>query len=276
MAFKALGRQRPFVLVPLYIYPSATSWDPLFTAARSHVGVEFVVIVNPNNGPGRSPRPNEDYMSALQELSSLPNVKVLGYVHCSYGKRAITKLEDDVRIYQGWTGLQPNSDNSELSLGQPIRIDGIFFDEAPADVAHVNYMTTISDAVRAATQDGESNPHPPQLVIYNPGIFVDPRFYEAADYIAVFENTTAEWNSDYVRTNLKRLSEELRKRSIAIAHTGGSLEEQLHFGKDVISDAGFVGHFATAIPGYTQWCPNWEAYVRHADEAWADMQQDTM
>ncbi|KAK3503327.1 Spherulation-specific family 4-domain-containing protein [Neurospora crassa] len=104
------------ILIPLYIYPSFSSshessgWAPLFraltTALTKNPSLEFLVVINPGNGPGPDyPIPNADYRAALSKLSDTtqyPNVKVIGYVHCSYGQREVEEVERDVKAYLGW------------------------------------------------------------------------------------------------------------------------------------------------------------------------------
>lgn len=104
------------ILVPLYIYPSSWSeslgsgWSPLFsaltTALTKNPSLEFLVVINPGNGPGPDyPIPNADYRAALSALSDsdrFPNVKVIGYVHCSYGQRDVEEVRKDVEGYLGW------------------------------------------------------------------------------------------------------------------------------------------------------------------------------
>lgn len=97
------------ILVPLYIYPSSlgTGWAPLFSALSAALdrnpSLEFLVIINPGNGPGPDyPIPNADYRAALSKLSEYRNVKVIGYAHCSYGERELGKIEKDVKDYLGW------------------------------------------------------------------------------------------------------------------------------------------------------------------------------
>lgn len=255
----------PFILVPLYIYPTSTSWSSLFSAARSHPGLQFIAVVNPNNGPGSAPSPDINYTAALRELSTLSNIRILGYIFCSYGERALVEMERDILVYYGWTarrgcgsGLPVDRDQTTT---QTIRMDGVFFDEAPSASEHVNYMAHISKAARKTLQNAEST-----IIIYNPGIFVDQAFYESADYVAVFENRAAAWDSPYVCANLAMLPESLRGRSVAISHSAGCVNEQLQFARDVVTTAGFAGHFATAASGYTQWCSNWWAYVQQASE----------
>ncbi|KAK3492154.1 Spherulation-specific family 4 [Neurospora hispaniola] len=81
------------ILIPLYIYPSFSSshessgWAPLFraltTALTKNPSLEFLVVINPGNGPGPDyPIPNADYRAALSKLSDTtqyPNVKVIGW-----------------------------------------------------------------------------------------------------------------------------------------------------------------------------------------------------
>jgi len=281
---KMMGRigfgPRPFVLVPLYIYPSPKSWEPLFVAARSYPSQEFVVIVNPDNGPGSFPAPDCNYLRDLLELSSLNNVTILGYIYCSYGDRALAEMETDIQVYRGWIGQsvclpdprQPEADSSKSTPGGSVRIDGIFVDEVPFETEYIDYLTSISQVVKESLGGSDKGP---SIVIYNPGIFVEPAFYGLADYIVVFENAASEWGSQYVRENLAQLTQDLRRRSVAIAHSQGCIEEQLQFREDVVS-AGFAGHFSTAMPGYTRFCTNWEDYIRDVDDGWSKTKRDTM
>lgn len=95
---------RPFILVPLYIYPAPGAWDPLYTAADAHPELDFYVVVNPSNGPGDGVLPDANYAVALGRLTASRNVKVVGYVHCSYGNRAAEAIVEDVERYRGWEG----------------------------------------------------------------------------------------------------------------------------------------------------------------------------
>lgn len=95
---------RPFILVPLYIYPAPSAWDPLYTAADAHPALDFYVVVNPSNGPGDGVLPDANYAEALGRLTALPNVKVVGYVHCSYGVRPAEVIVEEIERYRGWEG----------------------------------------------------------------------------------------------------------------------------------------------------------------------------
>lgn len=96
---------RPFILVPLYIYPAPDAWDPIYTAAALLAdALDFYVVVNPGNGPGPDVLPDANYLVALERLTALGNVKVIGYVHCTYGTRDADEIVRDVERYAAWEG----------------------------------------------------------------------------------------------------------------------------------------------------------------------------
>jgi len=106
--------KRPFILVPLYIYPSGAdgttcpaeseAWEPLYVTLRTYPNQHVVVIINPANGPGPCfSYPDVNYVVALQRLAGFSNVTIIGYVYCSYGSRALSDLELDIRAYKAWT-----------------------------------------------------------------------------------------------------------------------------------------------------------------------------
>lgn len=105
---------KPFVLVPLYIYPFPTAWEPLYVAADSHPELDFLVVVNPNSGPGAGVLPDANYIEALARLTAAPNVKVIGYVHCSYGKRLLDELVAEVSAYRGWTHASERREDGKV------------------------------------------------------------------------------------------------------------------------------------------------------------------
>lgn len=113
---------KPFVLVPLYIYPFPTAWDPLYVAADSHPELDFFVVVNPNSGPGSDILPDANYIEALARLTAAPNVKVIGYVHCSYGKRLLDELVAEVSAYRGWTHASERREDGKVCFSPSISI----------------------------------------------------------------------------------------------------------------------------------------------------------
>lgn len=110
----------------------------------NHPGQNFTVTINPNNGPGTSPYPNDDYISEIEKLNRLSNARILGYVHTSYAQRDIQSVLKDVAIYSGWA--KGNLDASTPGFA----VQGIFVDEVPSvyspDVAE--YLKTINIAIK--------------------------------------------------------------------------------------------------------------------------------
>ncbi|KAI3391442.1 hypothetical protein diail_7350 [Diaporthe ilicicola] len=288
---------KPFVLVPLYIYPFPTAWDPLFVAVDSHPELDFLVVVNPGSGPGPGILPDANYIEVLARLTAAPNVKVIGYVHCSYGNR----LLDDL-------------------VAETIVVDGIFFDEVPSSTEFVQYMASLSTATKTILnrnplpghagddedQSAEANdvsageldlasptstaspvsprapapaspsaswppagltspllpPNSTAVVIYNPGVVVDPIFYQAADYIVAFENASRQWNAPAVTQGFSRLPRPLRKKSIAVAHSAAGGFVEIGQLSRKCYELGCSGQFITTRPGYEEWCPSWPEFVQ--------------
>ncbi|KAK7747392.1 hypothetical protein SLS53_001646 [Cytospora paraplurivora] len=295
---------KPFILLPLYIYPTPTAWEPLYSAADSHPELDFLAVVNPGNGPGPNTLPDANYIDALARLTALPNVRLIGYVHCSYGNRPIDELVADVSAYRGWTEAASRRDD-----GKTIFVDGIFIDEVPSSTVFVQYLATLSRAAKtilnrnlAINVTNKEDPDetmaddadvillsptsttstpPPSLppllqsvpgtaspscstaiVIYNPGVVIDPIFYQAADYVVAFEDHSRRWTSPDVRQRLARLPRPLRERSIAVAHsTAGGVKEVGQLSRKCL-ELGCSGVFVTTQPGYTDWCPFWAEFVR--------------
>lgn len=102
----------------------------------------FLVVINPDSGPGSSPLPNDDFIPAIRKLKSYPHVQTVGYVPTDYGNRAIDDVIRDVQTYAGWA-----------LNGTGIAMQGIFFDEAPHEYSEqvAEFMRTANDAVLSAT-----------------------------------------------------------------------------------------------------------------------------
>jgi len=148
------------LLVPLYVYPGA-EWDALITASSS---VEIIAIINPNSGPDSAP--DSSYTSYMTKFKNA-GITMIGYVHTSYGDRAIADVEADVNTYATkYPGLA-----------------GIFFDEASAAAADVAYYTTAYKYVMSKAGYVHS--------ILNPGTQPDAGYYPISSAIVVFEDVGA-------------------------------------------------------------------------------------
>ncbi|MEZ5729129.1 MAG: spherulation-specific family 4 protein [Burkholderiaceae bacterium] len=166
------------LLVPAYFYPSRrdTHWPRLIAAARQ---VPVTAILNPASGPGS--RADSNYLKVTAELRAAGG-RVLGYVHTSYGERALSDVVADVDRY---AAMYP--------------IDGIFIDEMANDddTAHYLYYQAIHGYIKAL--------NPQWRVIGNPGAPTQALYLSmpAADVLNVFEDkrrayVRSYWQPDWV------------------------------------------------------------------------------
>ncbi|CRK42775.1 hypothetical protein HYQ45_002379 [Verticillium longisporum] len=286
---------RPVVFIPLYIYPFDTAWEPLVRSAAAHPSLTFVTVVNPNNGPGPDPRPDASYVAALHQLSALPNVQLLGYVHVSYCTRNQSDVERDMDVYRAWNddlvkgggagSVQRDEAEDEAkdevkeqaeeaakeeaeeaakeeACGS-LRVDGIFFDETPWDPSHQDYMARLTRYARAAWEQPAPGGAPGRdaVLALNPGVVVEPRWFEDADYVVVFEQSAQHWDDYFVGEGLPQIPHALRPKSVAIVHTvnsrsAGALARR-------ICRLGLGGAYLTdeVDGGYTRWPSMWEDEV---------------
>lgn len=239
----------PFICVPLYIYPGPGAWAPLVRAARARPDALFHAVVNPCNGPGGDELPDENYVMAVRELAALPNVKVLGYVHVTYGKRDPHEVKRDVQRYAAWRGVDGG-----------LRVDGVFFDEAPAEVGMVGYMADVSRCARRGLRAANGKRG---IVMLNPGVVVPRVYYDFADYIVAFEQALGHWNN--VKSEfMEAMTGGVAAKTVVMVHSCRSGEERLEELACEFRDAGILGQYVTEQMegGYSKWSSWWDRYVQ--------------
>lgn len=150
---KAVLCQKMFI--PAYFYPGSL-WDQ----ATAGAPVVDVMIMNPASGPGTSQDSN--YVTAVQNARDA-GIKVIGYVHTTYGQRNIDTVKGEVDTYLGW-----------------YNISGIFFDEVNSSAAGIPYYQNVSDYVKATAAP---------YVALNPGVVPDQGYINISDTTVIFENT---------------------------------------------------------------------------------------
>ncbi|MBE3043085.1 spherulation-specific family 4 protein [Candidatus Bathyarchaeota archaeon] len=242
------GTAAPFICVPLYIYPAPGAWGPLVRAARARPDARFHAIVNPCNGPGADALPDVNYREAIRELASLPNVTVLGYVHVTYGKRDAAEVRRDVEKYAAWRGFDDG-----------LRVDGVFFDEAPADVGMVGYMASVSRCARRGLRATNGTRG---LVMLNPGVVVPRAYYEFADHVVAFEQALGHWKS--VRSEfMEAMAGGVAAKTVVMVHSCRAGDRDLEKLACGFRDAGVLGQYVTEQMegGYSEWSSSWDRYV---------------
>jgi hypothetical protein len=113
------------------------------SSVSAHPALEFIVIINPNSGPGAPPWwPNADYTRGIPKLNACKNVQTVGYVRTDYCKRPEEEVMDDIATYARW---------SHESGIDGLAVEGIFFDETPnscPDEENFEYLSAISRRVK--------------------------------------------------------------------------------------------------------------------------------
>jgi hypothetical protein len=148
-------------IIPLYTRPSDESWGSLVAAKRAHPAVPTIAIINPADGPG--PAPQAEYVAGIGRLTSA-GVRVIGYVHTLYGRRAASAVEAEIDRYRAWyPGLT-----------------GIFFDEMASTPGFESYYEA---RVAYARSRGS------ELTVANPGTGVPPSYLGSADILIISETS---------------------------------------------------------------------------------------
>ena len=145
------------VIIPAYFYDSSI-WDRLIDAKSDDV--DFVVIVNPNSGPGDFVDPH--YTEIIDRLNA-NRIKGVGYVHTSWGNRPLSDVKDEI---DRWIDFYPG-------------IKGFFLDEASADASDVDYYAQIYTYIKSKGN---------YYVVLNPGTKPSIDYYSVSDLIVVYES----------------------------------------------------------------------------------------
>jgi len=224
------------IVLPLYIYPINSSWQPYYNAIQQYPQLSFTIIINPNSGPGTSPGPNSDYKTALSKLASYSNVNTVGYVKTNYGNKTINDVKAEIDVYNSWSG--------------GIRPKGLFFDQTP--LSNYTHMNIISSYARK-TNTG-------QTIIFNPGeSSIDNTYFNIADLVCTFAQSYP-WYLQYPPALLGSYA----SQSIALlynATTFSSLQDLVTtFGQSNWASV-FVTDRPDPVSAYTITGLNWSNYT---------------
>ena len=183
MCFGALAQSlsqnpRPFqrqqLLIPAYFYPGSL-WTTIKNTYAKDTGV---FIANPNSGPGT--KVDATYKTSMASMRA-SGVKVIGYVHTSYGQRSIDLVKADIDKYRSMYG-----------------VDGFFIDETAAGIDKIAYYRDVAAYIRAKPTAGTT-------IVLNPGTSCAEDYMAVGDIVVILENayaasvswTPPEWASRY-------------------------------------------------------------------------------
>jgi hypothetical protein len=197
-------------LWPGYVYPDvwngdACAWFRFGDEAQAGAdGSGSIAVANPASGPGTAVV--SDWTAAINYVRDKGH-KVVGYVHTSYGARAIADVKAEVDAWYDLYGP-----------------DGIFVDEMSNDAATSAYYRDLY--VYVATKQGA------HLVVGNPGAAATTDWQltaatKSADILVIFEGTEAAytawtpptWTGTYTANRLAHLVHTVTSGSATAALT---------------------------------------------------------
>ena len=155
------------IIVPLYTYPTDSSWSSLVKIKESYPSVPIIAIINPNNGVGSSKDSN--YVSGVKQLQA-GGIEVLGYVYTNYGSRTAKTIEDQISDYKNWYG-----------------VNGIFFDEMSSSGSSLSYYKILAAFVKSAGL---------AVTVGNPGTTISTNLVGVFSNICIYENPGMPTTSD--------------------------------------------------------------------------------
>jgi hypothetical protein len=146
-------------IVPLYSYPTASTWTAIARAKTAHPDVAVVAIVNPGSGPGT--RVDSNYTRGIEALVAA-HIVPIGYVSTSYTMRGETAVKADI---DRWHTQYPAT-------------AGIFFDEQSNKAADAMFYRNVSAYAKSQGLG---------LTVANPGTSVPAGFLDTADVLLIYE-----------------------------------------------------------------------------------------
>lgn len=166
--------------MPLYTYPSDSTWDELVAAKQAHPSVNVRAIINPASGPGDAR--DQAYADGIGALDGA-GIVVVAYVTTSYASKGQGQVRAEIDTYRSWyPGLQ-----------------GIFFDEMSNTPGDEDYYTALTQYVKGL---GYS------LTIGNPGAETSPSYVGTVDTILIYESqgepslsSLGGWHAQYDPSN---------------------------------------------------------------------------
>ena len=187
------------IILPLYLYPgdSASAWDTVTSTISSNPSVQWLVIVNPNSGPGTTSFPTDaNIIAGIAKLNSYPNVKTIGYVNTDYTHKSLSDVNAEVDVYAKWASYSGGGGN--------IGIQGIYFDCTSSDTtsAMYSYYQSVAQHARSSI--------PSAHVAFNPGTIAPTQYFSYCDTMVEFEASYADYQS---QNPIQKIPEEFRAKT---------------------------------------------------------------
>ncbi len=168
-------------IVPLYSYPTASSWTQIVQAKQAHPSVPVVAIVNVSDGPGTAVESN--FTSGIKKLVAA-GIVVIGYVSTVYGTRPSSAVKTDI---DRWKSFYPG------------QLTGIFFDEQNNATGGESYYKTVASYAKSLGFT---------FTVGNPGTDVPTSYLGVVDAMFIYEtdglpslSSLGGWHASYDKKN---------------------------------------------------------------------------
>jgi hypothetical protein len=147
------------LLIPLYAYPTDSSWSGLIHAKEAYPNVPVIAVIDPSSsGPGSY---DSNFASGVAKLQDA-GITVVGYIDTEYGSLSMSTLESWISDYASW-----------------YNVNGVFFDSMSNSNGEASYYSTASSY---ASSVGMS------LTVGNPGTSVPSNYVGSTNIIVIYEN----------------------------------------------------------------------------------------
>jgi hypothetical protein len=235
--------------------------------------VKFTVIINPSSGPGSGSLPDDNWRKAIPKLAAHSNVLVIGYVSTSWGNRAISDVERDIKTYAEWPSASGDSS---------FAVHGIFLDEGPAeaDRAKVQYYKQLVSLIKGSSGLGNQYVSAPQSprqqwlsadinieytnlgekVVMNPGTVPDTSYLDIPDSSVIFESPYSKFQEQIAAHAFDSIQNVDRAR---LATMVTSVTQGTDLSSLVSQLRSISGHiYLTNLDSYLEYCSSWDEVAR--------------
>jgi len=191
--------------------------------------VPTVAIINPNSGPGSGP--DSTFSSYMPKLHNA-GVEMVGYVHTSYGARAISDVKKEIDVYAQQFPL----------------VVGIFLDEVSASKSQLSYYQELYSYIMGMPGW--------KYDILNPGAVPDAGYVNAATQIVTYESSTSGFANSQ---NPSYATCETKDKFAMITYGGSSSTMQSaisaakskgYYGWVYVTDTGATGATYNSLPSF--------------------------
>jgi Spherulation-specific family 4 len=147
------------VVVPLYAYPTSSSWTTLMHVKQTYPSVPMIAIISPNGGAGSIKDPI--FVSGIKSLQR-NGIKVLGYVSTRYGSQSLSVIRTQMLNYKIWYG-----------------VNGIFYDEMSQLGTKLSYYSSLATYAKSLGFE---------MTIGNPGTTVSSNLLGVFSNLCIYES----------------------------------------------------------------------------------------